>query len=317
MTNDLHDDFLAVDLAAIDRFLAERRQEDLRLDFKQLARSPEFDKSDKRNLAKAVSGFANSDGGLIIWGVEARKDADEVDAASAKRPIPSVDAAHSKILSLTGEATGPLVDGVEHRVIHEGADEGYIVTYVPRSDSGPHMARLGEGRYYKRSGDSFYPLEHFDLEDMFGRRPKPKLEIATHVLPAGGVSGSGTVQVFFDVLLGIRNVGRGIARFPFLKLLVNAPHAVAPSGLDGNSRFGLPVRPRINGAQLPAEFYGGANDVVHPGDEIYIAKIRGGFIEGGRTGDVSAHYWIGADGHPMRGDRILVPASLIHDSLER
>lgn len=29
------------------------------------------------------------------------------------------------------------------------------------------MAKLEEDRYYKRSGDSFYRMEHFDLEDMF------------------------------------------------------------------------------------------------------------------------------------------------------
>jgi hypothetical protein len=39
------------------------------------------------------------------------------------------------------------------------------------------MAKLGEDRYYKRSGDSFYRMEHFDLEDMFGRRQKPNLHL--------------------------------------------------------------------------------------------------------------------------------------------
>ena len=41
------------------------------------------------------------------------------------------------------------------------------------------MAKLGENRYYKRSGDSFYQMEHFDLEDMFGRRRKPKLKMSS------------------------------------------------------------------------------------------------------------------------------------------
>ena len=45
------------------------------------------------------------------------------------------------------------------------------------------MAKLGEDRYYKRSGDSFYRMEHFDLEDMFGRRPKPLLTL--EIVPRG------------------------------------------------------------------------------------------------------------------------------------
>lgn len=31
--------------------------------------------------------------------------------------------------------------------------------------------------YYKRSEDGCYRLEHFDLEDMFGRRQRPLLEL--------------------------------------------------------------------------------------------------------------------------------------------
>jgi hypothetical protein len=52
-----------------------------------------------------------------------------------------------------------------------------VATFVPETDGGPFMALFGEQRYYKRSGDSFYQMEHFDLEDMFGRRQKPNLEM--------------------------------------------------------------------------------------------------------------------------------------------
>ena len=31
---------------------------------------------ERRNFAKAVSGFANSDGGLIVWGIDARPNSD-------------------------------------------------------------------------------------------------------------------------------------------------------------------------------------------------------------------------------------------------
>ena len=31
------------------------------------------------------------------------------------------------------------------------------------------MAKLGENRYYQRSGDQFRMMEHFQVADMFGR----------------------------------------------------------------------------------------------------------------------------------------------------
>jgi hypothetical protein len=46
------------------------------------------------------------------------------------------------------------------------------------------MAKFGQDRYYKRSGDTFRRMEHFDLEDMFGRRPRPKLELQIDTRPA-------------------------------------------------------------------------------------------------------------------------------------
>lgn len=299
----IYDDFLAIDLVAIDRFVSERRQEDLRLDFKELTRSPEFDKTDKKNLAKAMSGFSNSDGGLIVWGVEARKDADGVDAASAKKPIPNVEAAHSKILSLTGEATGPIVDGVEHRVLKEpGATDGYIITYVPGSDSGPHMARLGEGRYYKRSGDSFYSMEHFDLEDMFGRRPKPLLEVVARVARAPVLTfGNQPATTTFDVILGLRNLGRGIARFPFLRVEAIAPYFVTNDELDSTSRYGLPIQPSVKGIAVPSFVFGGGSDhVIHAGTEINIVRVRTHLSNGSSPSERVANCWFGADGVAMR-----------------
>jgi hypothetical protein len=67
------------------------------------------------------------------------------------------------------------------------------------------MAKLGEDRYYKRSGDSFYVMEHFDLEDMFGRRQKPKLRFdAVPIIGDGADEG---------LAFRIQNVGRGVAKY--------------------------------------------------------------------------------------------------------
>src|ERR1044072_6944125 len=37
-------------------------------------RTPALDDSDKRNLAKAISGFANSGGGVLLWGIKGEED---------------------------------------------------------------------------------------------------------------------------------------------------------------------------------------------------------------------------------------------------
>ena len=73
---------------------SEPRQETLHLDFKVKAdpRKSALDRDDKKNFSKALSGFANSAGGIIVWGVEARRGSDDVDAAVAVHPISGLDA---------------------------------------------------------------------------------------------------------------------------------------------------------------------------------------------------------------------------------
>jgi len=91
----------------------------------------------------------------------------------------------STLNSLTGGAVNPDVPGVQHRIIESAPDAGFALTLVPASDRGPHMAKCGEDRYYKRSGSHFIKMEHFDIEDMFGRRAKPNLEVCHRIVQFG------------------------------------------------------------------------------------------------------------------------------------
>lgn len=258
-----------IDAEAIDHFVKENKQEDLHLDFKRMG-----DKIDRSALAIALSGFANSDGGIVVWGVDARKDkASGVDAAQIKAPFKDARRLLSDLQSYTGDAVDPLVDGVEHKLILEDTDRGYLVTYVPASDSGPHMAKFSEYRYYKRSGDSFYRMEHYDLEDMFGRRPKPVLSL--HARPHVRLTSPGVHEKTFSfrVVFGIENSGKGVAKYPCLSLSFASPYRHAQYGLDGNGRTGLPLIPtsRMDHATV---FGGGADHVVYPGLVLEVTKLE-------------------------------------------
>lgn len=84
------------------------------------------------------------------------------------------------------------------------------------------MALLGEQRYSKRSGDSFYQMEHFDLEDMFGRRQRPALQMfLERVKFESGIE---------DYAIFVKTDGRAVARYAgFLIKLQNVEiKAVGP-----------------------------------------------------------------------------------------
>jgi hypothetical protein len=160
------------------------KAEDLYLDFKMKdPKQPTVTINDQRNLAKAVSGFGNSDGGLIVWGVEARKkagDPESPDIATELKPVEKLSAFHARLNDLIRGATKPVVPGVvNYRVYEDRADDrGYVITVVRPGDHPPYRAEYDNGNhFYKRAGSQFYPMEPYDLRDVIFRRTYPKVEV--------------------------------------------------------------------------------------------------------------------------------------------
>jgi hypothetical protein len=279
--------FHTLTVADVVALVTDRRREDLMLDFKQAPKA--FDTRDERKLlAAAVSGFANSAGGLIVWGVDARKGEDDVDCAQGAVPITDPGLFMSRLTSYAGSAVSPAADGVEHRLL-EGTNGPFAVTHVPESVNGPHMAKLGEDRYYKRSGDRFAKMEHFDVADMFGRRPKPALRLELEL------------ESDQAILVTLLNDGRGIARAPYLCLRPLADLRPCPYGFDGNGALGLRAWGKDHAGWC---FFGGdAGPVIHSGQRRPITKLRSGtaFTTGGRgpRGVVAIEYQLAAEDIPV------------------
>lgn len=265
--------FAALSVEMIDEFIATQQEENLFLDFKMVATNALTQSDDKRNLARALSGFANSSGGLVVWGVDARKNADGVDCAVRKEPIENLSLFLSRLNELTGSYVTPHVENVRHRAVVERDNAGFAITIVPESDRGPHMAKGGEDRYFKRSGDSFYRMEHFDVADMFGRRAKPVLNFHTRIIAnRHAVGGSGTSYMGI-LVLGIANSGRAVAKAPYLEIDVASPYKMARYGLDGNGHEGLPRLAHAASASI-VRYGAGADIVIHPGTILDVAAVE-------------------------------------------
>jgi hypothetical protein len=256
---DLAETFNHVDLAQIEDYLKRQQEEHLQLDFKSIKGANLASLDDRRNLAKSLSGFANSAGGIIVWGIDARKNDQGVDCATATSEISQLKMFLSRLNEFTGQAVSPIVDGIMHKAIERTTDTGFAVTLVPESHAAPHMAKLGEDRYYKRSGASFYKMEHFDLEDMFGRRQKPSLEI---VLEEGAKQDGNE-----DLTVLLLNQGRAVARHAgFLMHFQNAEIIMAGGQMQNNTH--------INAGRPVVGFDNNAG-VIHPnGIRMNLGVIR-------------------------------------------
>ena len=311
----LKEQFDAIDENGINDFICNKQEENLHLEFKAVNRSDMSNRDDRKNLAKSVSGFGNSSGGIIVWGIEANdKNPDGLDCASEKRPIENVPQFIAKLNEHTGQATSPMVEGILHKGIPVASNTGFAVTYVPESYSGPHMAKLGEDRYYKRSGDSFYKMEHFDLEDMFGRRQRPELMMKASLNRAWKQSLENSIKLY--ILITLVNDGRGSARAPFLEVFLPDSTQEDHYGVDGNGNRGLkPIYHQQNNRSL--RFGANSEFVLHPGVSLDVTKLEKTYrIPDPEIEDIQIIYKIVAEGIALREETFGFTADEVRNFLQ-
>jgi len=160
---------------AIEALIADRASEELFLEFKNSADDGQGNKlhdRDRNNLKKAIGGFANSEGGVVIWGVECSRTAQAGDVAESLRPLTNPKHYVSWLEGAVSGCTVPPVIGVRSIGVETGSDLGYVVTLVPQSTHAPHQI-AGEGKYVIRAGSDFVPAPHGVVAGLFGRPPHP------------------------------------------------------------------------------------------------------------------------------------------------
>ena len=167
---------------ALDDFIINRQAEELFLDFKQTTPGigknvTSLPRDDRKNLAKCISGFGNSEGGVIIWGVECSRDMDIGDVAKAKIKVPNVHRYLSWLENAISGCTIPSHNKVRNHIISiDENGDGYIATYIPKAEVSPLMSTVGNNIYI-RSGSNNVPAPYSVIAGMFGRRPQPNIEL--------------------------------------------------------------------------------------------------------------------------------------------
>ena len=207
---------------AIEEFILTRKTEELFLDFKQSSDNGDGQRlnvNDRNNLAKAISGFGNSEGGVIVWGVDCSKDFDGSDVAKAEHPVTDVKRFVSWLQGAISGCTVPPHTGVQnHPVEIDGKGSGFVVTYIPKSDHAPHQ-EIPSRRYYIRAGSDFVPAPHDVLAGMFGKRPQPKIKVNQFIYTPRVEKQMIKIIVIVPFGFHICNDGGGVAENLFASVL--------------------------------------------------------------------------------------------------
>ena len=228
---DLFQKFRQQGEAAIDEFIADCKSEELFLDFKRATDGGGGTKlrhGDRANLAKAISGFGNSEGGLIVWGVTCTKDPQLGDIPTGKQPVKNPKRFVSWLEGAVSGCTLPPHSGVQHIAIErKKSDDGFVLTYIPSSMLSPHQCIVDpyRHRYYIRVGSNFDHAPHGVLAGMFGKRPVPNLWHSWNAYEGGvaDVEPSPRREPYVRVGFVIRNCGVSLARDVFVNLAFMLP----------------------------------------------------------------------------------------------
>ena len=157
-------------LSDIQRLIDNEIEEDLHLDYKD-GRALSKEDTKRTEITKDVSAFANSDGGIIIYGVS------EVDHKPS-RLSPFDGRVYTKewleqvIQRIGRRVKGVLVIPIR---IDEDISQTIYIVKIPRSNDSPHMA--DDHKYYKRFNFSSIPMEEYEVRESFNRKLTPSLVV--------------------------------------------------------------------------------------------------------------------------------------------
>ncbi len=144
----------------IDKLIADQVQEDLHLDYKD---SGAIHKTKKDDISKDVSAFANSDGGLIIYGVRETNF-----LPTTKNGIDHAQYKREWLEQVIWSNISPIVDDVAVVQIPLSSAESIYTVSVPKSFRGPHQA--SDKRYYRRYNSTSVPMEDYEIRDVRNRQ---------------------------------------------------------------------------------------------------------------------------------------------------
>ncbi|OHV83920.1 hypothetical protein LCM4579_15305 [Ensifer sp. LCM 4579] len=274
------------------------KQETLTLEFKSdhpnepMFVNGELSTNGRKILAKELSAFANSAGGLIVYGIDCRK-VNGVDEAVDLRPVVHLSKAETSIRNAASELLQPRHSDIEVMSIPSASDAnaGFIVVNVPRSERRPHRSEAkGQKEYFKRSGASAFAMEHYDIEDAFKRQSSPLLSL-NFDFRWGMKSGQ---KFGMQLLLGVTNRGEVSGKSVTLQIW-NQPELILQ-----------PIKRLTSVSQFDGRMtFAAASDfVVHPDQtrifeqlDFELIRVPEGLMISGRPllpGRIAFDYSIGA-----------------------
>ncbi len=280
-------------------FLDRGIEEGLTLDYKHIQAVENPDK-----IATSVTAFANSEGGLILLGVEEVKEEDEKGRTVRIRPG-SITWGPKSLTRERLEAqmiarVHPWVQGLRIFPVRSEAEEVVFLVDIPQSPRPPHQAP--DKKYYIRYNFQNQPIDHHQVAGLFYRRLRPDLKPLLEIkeIRKGGE----------EVLLriGLTNVGGTIAKWPMFFAEI---HNCADIQKPDDSYF-VHISSEVHGSKRTFRINSSSPvNVIHP----RMINYQGTF-EVALDGPLSVSMLVGAEDMPTKRFLSMVSPDYLRKAVE-
>src|SRR5262249_24171211 len=235
-----------------------------------------LDPDDLEGIAKAVSGLANTEGGVLAFGFQAQGQG-KPDKLQGIHHLQKLEEVKFNVERQVRLLTNPPVAGLRVESIEDPSrpGQGVVAVYVPQSLALPHRAISAStevnDRYFMRTVADTVVMPHAMLAALFGRTPPPRLQLRLEFCTRD-LSGTQAAEY---MTMRLANVGRGTARQPAVCLREESQpigafwwnsliHATLASGWNNTSVE--------RGADTTVTLRSGPEVLLYPGDELLIAR---------------------------------------------
>lgn len=215
----------------IKNIIDEGFEENIYLEFKSGLAIKNDDRS-KMNISIDVSSFANSDGGILIYGIdEYNHKAKETSYIDGKR--------------YTKEWLENVIDSIIQRNIpnikifpirfDKNFENTIYLIKIPPSPYAPHMAK--DKKYHKRTNFKNVIMEEYEVRHLYNRKELTKLIIDDFLIKGGGSSTRDSFidRINYSVDFQVKNIGETVEKD--FKLEVSVPIEI----LSLNISFSNPI----------------------------------------------------------------------------
>lgn len=173
----------------------------------------------KRKLATAVSGFSNTAGGVVVWGVSTTKHAHTgLDVLTQLEPVGQCKKLAQQIQNAIPTLTTPAVFGTQVRQVkgRPRDTKGIVLAYIPAYRGDPVQSNLDDFFWF-RTGDEFRKVPYEMIKRLFAASDTPDIwpmvyaneaemsEDGTWTIPIGCHNRSSAIGEHVTIHLTVRN----------------------------------------------------------------------------------------------------------------